>query len=77
MDGGPGAALRGLAALTGPGGRVVGVDSDAAALTEAQSDIWAGEPIELVHGDIHGPDLRDGVADRAHTDRVPQGEGRT
>lgn len=69
---GPGADLRGFVAATGPGGRVVGVDSDAAALTEARSDIRAGEPIELVHGDIHGLDLPDAVADRAHTDRVLQ-----
>ncbi|MGA4791568.1 methyltransferase domain-containing protein [Nocardia sp. AB354] len=66
VNGGPGADLRGFAAATGPGGRVIGVDSDAAALTEAQSEIRAGEPIELVHGDIHGLDLPDAVADRTH-----------
>ncbi|OXR47804.1 Ubiquinone/menaquinone biosynthesis C-methyltransferase UbiE [Nocardia cerradoensis] len=44
---GPGADLGSFAAATGPAGRVVGIDSDAAALTEARSDIRAGEPIAL------------------------------
>lgn len=69
---GPGADLGGFAAATGPAGRVVGIDSDAAALTEARSDIGAGIPIELVRGDIHSLGLPDATADRAHTDRVLQ-----
>ncbi|MGW5514938.1 methyltransferase domain-containing protein [Nocardia africana] len=69
---GPGTDLGGFAAATGPAGRVVGIDSDATALAEAQSDIGAGAPIQLVHGDIHSLGLPDATADRAHTDRVLQ-----
>jgi len=69
---GPGADLGGFAAATGRAGRVVGIDSDAAALAEARSDIRAGDPIGLVHGDIHSLGLPDAAVDRAHTDRVLQ-----
>jgi len=69
---GPGADLGRFAAATGPTGRVIGIDSDAAALTEAQSETLVEARIEFRRGDIHTLDLPDDTTDRAHTDRVLQ-----
>ncbi|RDI55821.1 methyltransferase domain-containing protein [Nocardia mexicana] len=69
---GPGADLEAFAAAAGPGGRVIGFDSDAAALATVSRQTAGLPHVELRHGDIHTLDLDTDSADRAHTDRVLQ-----
>lgn len=69
---GPGADLAAFAAAVGREGRVIGLDSDPAALREAR-DRTAGLPqVHVVEGDIHAIGLPDRSVCGVHTDRVLQ-----
>lgn len=63
-----------LAALVGPSGRVVGVDSSESMVQEARRrGQAAGAPqVEFVHGDATALPLEDGEVDRVRSDRVFQ-----
>jgi ubiquinone/menaquinone biosynthesis C-methylase UbiE len=69
---GPGADLPAFACAVGRGGRVIGLDSDPAAVREARERTAASAQVEVVEGDVHALDLPDGSVDRVHTDRVLQ-----
>jgi ubiquinone/menaquinone biosynthesis C-methylase UbiE len=69
---GPGADLPDFAKAVGEAGRVIGVDSDPAAVREAVSRTSGLPQVEVVEGDIHTLDIPDASVDRAHTDRVLQ-----
>ncbi len=69
---GPGADLAAYAEAAGESGRVIGVDSDPAAVREAASRVAALPRVRVVHGDIHAIGLPEASADRVHTDRVLQ-----
>jgi ubiquinone/menaquinone biosynthesis C-methylase UbiE len=69
---GPGADLAELASAVGPTGRVLGIDNDASAVTEASRVVAPHANVRVQRGDIHHLDLADGSVDRVHTDRVLQ-----
>jgi ubiquinone/menaquinone biosynthesis C-methylase UbiE len=69
---GPGADLGDFADAVGSGGRVIGLDSDPAALALARDRVAKLPAVEVVECDIHATGLRDAQADRVHTDRVLQ-----
>ena len=69
---GPGTDLPAFAEAVGPTGRVLGVDTDAAALTLAAGRVAELAWVQLAEADIHHLDLDDGSVDRVHTDRVVQ-----
>jgi len=72
---GPGADLVAFAEATGPGGRVIGIDNDPDAVTEAAARVAGLPQVEVAHGDAHVLDIPDASVDRAHTDRVLQHVG--
>jgi ubiquinone/menaquinone biosynthesis C-methylase UbiE len=69
---GPGADLPAFAAAAGSGGRVIGLDSDPAALVEARARVADLPHVEVIEADLHAIDLPDASVDRVHTDRVLQ-----
>lgn len=69
---GPGTDLPAFADAVGPTGRVVGVDTDAAALGLAAERVAKLPWVQLAEGDVHHLRLGDGSVDRVHTDRVLQ-----
>lgn len=69
---GPGVDLRAFAEAVGPAGRVLGLDSDAGAVSEAVRDFADCDEVEVRVGDVHALDLTDRSVDRVHTDRVLQ-----
>jgi ubiquinone/menaquinone biosynthesis C-methylase UbiE len=66
---GPGTDLADLAAATGSGGLVIGVDRDPAMAAEAARRVPAAQ---IRVGDAHALPLADAALDRARTDRVLQ-----
>jgi ubiquinone/menaquinone biosynthesis C-methylase UbiE len=69
---GPGADLPAFAAAAGPGGRVIGVDHDPAAVIRARAAAARLPRVEVRAGDIAALALPAASADRVHTDRVLQ-----
>lgn len=69
---GSGSDLAAFAAVTGRMGRVIGIDSDAEAIVEANKRVADAAEIEVAVGDVHHLPLPDGSVDRVHTDRVVQ-----
>lgn len=69
---GPGADLGRFSEAVGPQGHVIGIDNDAAALTEAKTCAAHLGNVETVCSDVHAIQLADSSVDRAHTDRVLQ-----
>lgn len=69
---GPGADLEAFAAATGCTGRVIGIDSDAQAISHASAQSSGSPEIEVFVGDVHDLVLADRAVDRIHTDRVLQ-----
>jgi ubiquinone/menaquinone biosynthesis C-methylase UbiE len=69
---GPGADLAPFAEATGPGGRVIGIDNDPAAVAEAAARVARLPQAEVALGDVHALDIPDASVDRVHTDRVLQ-----
>jgi ubiquinone/menaquinone biosynthesis C-methylase UbiE len=69
---GPGTDLGAFAAAVGPAGRVVGIDSDPAAVSPARRLVsdWPQTTVEVA--DAHALPLSAGSVDRVHTDRVLQ-----
>ncbi len=61
---------RGLAALVGPRGKVVAVDSSAAMVNEARKRTEGSSTIEFVVGDAHALELADQRFDACWTERV-------
>lgn len=69
---GPGTDLTSFAAETGGEGRVLGIDSDAAAIAAARERSVDVPAIKVSLGDVHHLPLPDHSVDRVHTDRVLQ-----
>ncbi|HWM02923.1 MAG TPA: methyltransferase domain-containing protein [Actinophytocola sp.] len=69
---GPGADLSAIAEAVGGTGRVVGVDNDASAVSEAIRAASRLSQVEVTVGDAHSLDLPTDSVDRVHTDRVLQ-----
>ncbi len=70
---GTGDDVRALAAVVGPSGRVTGVDSSAAMISEArQRSETLSLPVEFCVGDAHALAFPDGTFDGARTDRTLQ-----
>jgi ubiquinone/menaquinone biosynthesis C-methylase UbiE len=69
---GPGADLTAFAEATGREGRVIGIDSDPAAVAEATARAARLPQVEVALGDGHALDIPDASVDRVHTDRVLQ-----
>jgi ubiquinone/menaquinone biosynthesis C-methylase UbiE len=69
---GPGADLRAFADAVGPTGRVLGVDTDVAALATAGERVSDLPWVQLAEADVHHLELDDASVDRIHTDRVLQ-----
>ncbi len=68
---GTGDDARGLAGLVGPGGEVVGVDSSAAMVTEAETrTAGSGLPVAFRRGDAHLLEFADGTFDGCRVRRV-------
>ena len=69
---GPGADLPAFAEAVGPAGRVLGVDTDVAALALAAERVAELPWVQLAEVDVHHLELDDASVDRVHTDRVVQ-----
>jgi len=70
---GPGDDVRALAQMVGSTGRVVGVDSSAAMITEARKRAESlNLPVEYIVGDAHRLDFADNTFDGCRTERVFQ-----
>jgi ubiquinone/menaquinone biosynthesis C-methylase UbiE len=69
---GPGADLPAFAQAAGGDGRVIGVDSDPGAITQARARTASLPQVEVVQADVHALDLPAASVDRVHTDRVLQ-----
>jgi ubiquinone/menaquinone biosynthesis C-methylase UbiE len=69
---GPGTDLRRYAEAVGPSGRVVGVDYDAIAVTDARSRTADLSQVQVCSANITALDLDSGSVDAVHADRVLQ-----
>lgn len=69
---GPGADLEAFAAASGRSGRVIGIDSDAQAISHASKQSSGRPEIVVYVGDVHDLTFADRSVDRIHTDRVLQ-----
>lgn len=69
---GPGADLPVFAAAAGASGRVIGVDSDLAAVRQARERTAELPQVDVREADIQALDIPAASVDRVHTDRVLQ-----
>ena len=69
---GPGTDLPAFAEAVGPIGRVLGVDTDGAALRVAAERVSELAWVQVAEADVHHLELDDGSVDRVHADRVIQ-----
>jgi ubiquinone/menaquinone biosynthesis C-methylase UbiE len=69
---GPGADLLAFAEATGASGRVVGVDNDPDAVSQAAGRAAALPQVEVYQADASAVSIRASSVDRVHTDRVLQ-----